>query len=392
MSVNTMDIQDIRSIVNSLHNQATGHTVLTATTTADFVSQATTALQAAPDTVYSQLMQVVMRPIFAVRDYNEKFSGLFLENNQFGAIKRKISFSDKDIQTAEQVFHPVDNTTVDQFLINKADPVEMRFYGSAVYQDWVTTFRDQLKVAFSNEEELSGFITALATHQNNKYKQYRENLARATLSNFIAAKYSATNGVYHLLTEYNTLTAMSPALTAQEVWQPGNIEPFFRWVRGRINNIARLMNERSEEFQVQLTGHSISRHTPYEDMRMYLNANALDIIDTMVNTTTFHDEPLAYSDVEAVTYWQSIKTPDEINVTPTYIDATGAVQTAGAAVNVQKVFGVIFDRDAVGINQEMYDIDVSPYNARGKYWNTFLSSRCTYMNDLTEKGAILLLD
>ena len=120
MSVNTMDIQDIRTIVNSIHNQATGQAALTATTTADFVSQATTALQAAPDTVYAQLMQVVMRPIFAVRDYNEKFGGLFFSNNEFGAIRRKISFSDKAIQTAEQVFHPVDNTTVDQFLINKA--------------------------------------------------------------------------------------------------------------------------------------------------------------------------------------------------------------------------------------------------------------------------------
>lgn len=387
---NTMAIKDIYTILNSIHNQATGQTALTATNTHEFVSQATTTLQAGTDTAYSALMQVTMRPIFAVRDYSEKFKGLYLSAEEYGAIRRKISFADKDIPTAEQVFHPVDGAAVDHYVINKSDPVEMRFYGSASYEDWVTIFEDQIKTAFSSPEELGAFITAQATHQNNKYKQWREELARMTLVNFIAAKLDANNGVVHLLTEYNTKTGLT--LTGTTVWQPGNVEPFFRWVRGRINTLARMMNERSGEFQVSLTGKKINRHTPYADMRMYLNATCLDMIDTMVNTVTYHDEPLAYADVEGVSYWQDIKSPMGINAKPNKIDATGAVVTATNAVSEANLFGVILDRDAVGINQAMYSVTSTPMNARGHYFNTFLTSRSTYMNDLTEKACILVLD
>lgn len=387
---NTMAIKDIYTILNSIHNQATGQTALTATNTHEFVSQATTTLQAGTDTAYNALMQVTMRPIFAVRDYSEKFKGLYLSAEEYGAIRRKISFAEKDIPTAEMVFHPVDGAAIDHYVINKSDPVEMRFYGSASYEDWVTIFEDQVKTAFSSPEELSAFITAQATHQNNKYKQWREELARMTLVNFIAAKLDANNGVVHLLTEYNTQTGLT--LTGTTVWQPGNVEPFFRWVRGRINTLARMMNERSGEFQLTLTGKKINRHTPYADMRMYLNATCLDMIDTMVNTVTYHDEPLAYADVEGVSYWQDIKTPMSINAKPNKIDATGAVVTATNAVTESNLFGVIFDRDAVGINQAMYSVTSTQMNARGHYYNTFLTSRSTYMNDLTEKGCILLLD
>lgn len=385
-----MAIKDIYTILNSIHDQATGQSAMVATDTKDFVSQATTTLQAGVDTAYNALMQVTMRPIFAVRDYSEKFSGLYLSSEEYGAIRRKISFADKGIPAGEEVYHPIDGTAVDHYVINKAEPVEMRFYGSATYEDWLTVFEDQVKTAFSAPNELSAFITAQVTHQNNKYKQWREELARATMVNFIAAKMDLNNGVVHLLTEYNTETGLS--LTTQDIWKPQNVGNFFRWVRARINNLARMMNERSGEFQVTLTGKKINRHTPYADMRMYISAKCLDQIDTMVNTVTYHNEPLAYADVEAVSYWQDIKNPTSFNVTPNEINATGAVVDASAAVTTNDLFGIIFDRDAIGINQEMYSITNTPMNARGHYFNTFLVSRNTYMNDLSEKACILLLN
>ena len=387
MSVNSLQIEDVYQILNSIHSQATGQASLAPTNTYEFTSMATTTLAAGADTVYNALMNTIGRTVFAVRPYERKFSGIVQDNVRWGAIQRKISYADKAI-AAEEAYHPVDGTTVDPWKINKTDVIEMRYYGSAVYQDTTTVFRDQLMQSFENEAALGSFVSGQMTHMSNKWEQYLENLNRATLTNFIAAKLDVSNGVIHLLTEYNQLTGQN--LAATDIWQSVHFN-FWRWVRARINTIGRRMAERSGEYQVPLTGHELNRHTPFADQRIYMLADALDQIDSMVNTVTFHDEPLAYAGVEGVSFWQDINSPDEISLTPAVIDSAGVV-SQGNAVTQTDILGVMFDRDAVGTNVKLYDVANSPYNQVGRYYNTTLTANLQYTNDLTEKGVVLLLD
>ena len=390
MSVNTMATEDVYALINALHSQATGKTSVAPTTPADFISMATSTLQAGTDSVYNALMQTIGRTIFSSRPYAAKFGGIQADANRWGGITRKVSIADRDA-AAEMAYHPTDGTAVDPWVIRKSNVLETRYYGTDVYQDWYTTFQDQLINAFQGPDQLGSFVALQAQEMSNKWEQYREELVRQNLSNFIAAKISLNNSVYHLLTEYNQLTQQS--LTAADVYKDPDMAPFFRWVRARINQIARQMTERSTKFQVNITGKEISRHTPLDRQKMYLSADALDIIDAMVNTVTFHDEPLAYADVEAVSYWQAIDKPTTINTTPVYLDAaTGAVATAAAAVNETDVFGVIFDEDAIVYNLRDWIMTNTPLNARGLYWNTFLTVNIQLCQDLTEKGAVLLLD
>lgn len=390
MSVNAMATEDVYALINALHSQATGKTSLAPTTPADFISMADATLKAGTDSVYNTLMQTIGRTIFSSRPYQAKFSGIQADASRWGGITRKISIADRDA-AAEMAYHPTDGTAVDQWTIRKSNVLETRYYGTDVYQDWYTTFQDQLINAFSGPDQLGSFVALQASEMSNKWEQYREELVRQNLANFIAAKISMNNSVYHLLTEYNTQTGLS--LTAQDVYKDPNMAPFFRWVRARVNQISRQMTERSVKFQVNVTGKEISRHTPVDRQKIYLSADALDIIDAMVNTVTFHDEPLAYADVEAVSYWQSIDSPTSINTTPVYLDpATGAAATAAAAVSETDVFGVIFDEDAIVYNLRDYIMTNTPLNARGLYWNTFLTVNIQLCQDLTEKGAVLLLD
>lgn len=388
MSVNQLQITDVYQILNSLHTQATGRSALAPTNTSEFVSMATATLAVGTDPVYNALMQMVGRTIFAVRPYDRKFD-ISMDDATFGAIKRKISYADKPIQAASAAWNPQDGQAVDHYIINKADPVEMRYYGSAVYQDSTTIFEEQLKVAFTGPEQLGSFVSNQMTTMSNKWEQWLEEMNRATVTNFMAAKYAANNGVVHLLTEYNAEAGLN--LTKQDIYKPDNVAPFFRWVRARINTLGRLMAERSGEFQVNLTGKNVNRHTPYAFQRYYISAAALDKIKAMVNSVTYHDEPLAYADVRGVSYWQAIKTPDSIQVTPSSIDANGAVTTEDPQA-VSDIFGLMFDRDAIGSNVYLYRVANTPLNARGLYYNTWLNARLQYMNDLTEKGIILLLD
>lgn len=388
MSVNQLRIEDIYQIMNVLHTQATGRSAIAPVNTSEFVSMATTTLAAGTDPVYNSLMQLIGRTAFMARPYTRRFD-IMMSNDEFGAIKRRISYADSPIPEASDTFDPVDGTAPDQWVIRKLDVLETRFYGSAVYRDWFTTFEDQLTVAFEGPEQLREFITSKMTEISNKWEQYLEGLNRSTVANFIGAKVAKNNGIIHLLSEYNALTGLS--LTAQTVYQPDNLADFFRWVRARINTLSRQMTERTSLFQVDIAGKTINRHTPYENQKMFIRADALDIIDTMVNTTTYHNEPLAYANVEGVSYWQDIQTPAQIQVTPSSIDANGAVITEDAQT-VNNLFGLIVDREAIGANMYLYKIRNTGLNAKSLYYNTWLNARLQYLNDLSMKGIVLLLD
>ena len=397
MSVNQMNIEDARLVLNSLHSQVTGQAGITPTNTADFVSMATTTLQAGTDIVFNTLSQMITKTIIAVRPYEAQFTGLELTSDEWGAIVRKISFADREAPESIP-FDPAkiaEGQTVDMYTIRKPDVLEMRFYGSDAYDDYYTTYEVQLKPAFESEGAFSAFVSGLITSISNKWTQWAENMKRMTLLNHIGSRTAeATAGrntecVVHLIAEYNAETGLN--LTKADILKPDNVGNFFRWTRAKINTIAREMGARSEKFHTKVQGKHIMRQTKPQDMRIYMLAGILDKIDMMVNTTTYHNEPLALADVEGVTYWQAIDNPDEIQVTPSYIAANGTVATA-AAQTLTDVAGILFDRDAMGVNFYEDSIHTTPLNAAGLYWNTFLHRRARYFNDMTENSVVLMLD
>lgn len=385
-----MQIEDARALLNSLHNQVTGQTALTPTSTAEFISQATTTLQAGTDIVFGKLMQMVGQTIVAVRPYDAKFKGLQADGARWGGIIRKQSFVDDPADEDKAYHNLTDGTSVDPWTIHKPSVLETRFYGSDVFQDNYTVFEDQLKNAFSSEAEFGSFVSGLTLHYSNKWEQYQEDMARMLLASLIASKSAGadTTGVIHLLTEYNTETGLE--ITKQEA----STDPvFWKWVRAKVNTIGRRMTARSGLYQIQIQGSYISRHTPLADQRMYLASDVLDRLNTVVNADTYHDEPLKYADVEGVDYWQSILDPLSISMTPSILSPlNGTVSTAPDPVALTDVFGVIFDKDAIGYTVIDYSVMNSPFNQIGRYYNVNLTANIRYMTDLTEKAAVLILD
>ena len=115
-------------------------------------------------------------------------------------------------------------------------------------------------------------------------------------------------------------------------------------------------------------------------------------ISSMVMANTFNEQFLRQVDHEVVNYWQSIDTPDSINILPSYIGADGSVVTAESAIEQGNIFGIIFDDEALGFCEDKYRTLPTPLNARGGYTNLWMHSLLHCYNDITEKGVVLLLD
>ena len=385
-----MSKQQAYQLINAIHQEATGQVSIQPTDLSSFISVAQATLQSGYENTLNAITQVLSRTIIAVRPYDEKFKGLQMSADEWGGIIRKINFADRE--AIEDPTHAtVEGQSIDQYTVRKPKVIETRYVGSDVYMGSYTIYREQLKTAFENEANFGSFITGLMTHFANERKQWLENLKRSLVANTIAAKadIADADSNIHLLTEYNALTGLS--LTATTVMQPANYKPFMQWAYSRVSELSRLMSERSELFQQKLTGYPIMRHTDVRDQRVYMSAKFLDSMDAMVLADTYHDNFLRYADVEAVTYWQAIRNPNEVKATPVYIDSAGAVKV-GDAQTLENVIGVMFDRDAMGYNIFNDVIETSPYNAKGQYYNMFAHMDVQLQNDLTEKAIVLYLD
>ena len=392
MAVNSMTKEQAYQLINAIHTQATGQTAITPTDLSSFISVAQSTLAAGYEQTLNAITQVLSRTIVAVRPYDEKFKGLEMTADTWGGIIRKINFADREA-IADPTHATVEGQSIDQYEVRKPHVLETRYVGSDVWMGSYTIYREQLKTAFENEGNFGSFMTGLMTHFLNERTQWFENLKRSLIANMIAAKSDIGGGsVIHLLSEYNTATGITPALTATTVMQPANYKPFMEWAYARVSEVSRLMTERSQLFQQTITGYPIMRHTPMRDQRVYFAASFLEAMDARVLADTYHDNFLKYADVEGVSYWQAINDPLKVSATPVYVDNTGAVKAAAANVAVDNVIGIIFDRDAMGYNIYNEALEASPYNAKGQYYNLFAHADVQLQSDVTEKAAIFLLD
>jgi hypothetical protein len=229
--------------------------------------------------------------------------------------------------------------------------------------------------------------------KSNEMEISRVAFRRATLANMIAAVVALNNSkqIRHLLTEYNTATGLS--LTATTVMQPANYAPFIRWAYAQIAKVSDLLEDPSKTYHLNPSAGTILRHTPKADQRLYVYSGALHDIDAQVLATTFNDDRVKLPKVtESVNFWQSPDKPMEINIKPAYIDATGAVVASPTAQNVKPIFGVLLDRDAVGVNFYDQAVEVSPYEAAGQYYNYWYHDGHRYYNDVTENAVVFLMD
>ena len=403
MSVNTLNFEQVSTVLTSIVKQATGQTVLTPTDTGSFTSVAQMALRADRDSVMNAISNVLARTIFSIRPYSAKMTGLMLDTFRWGAMMRKLSIADSDWADDPAYKWPAlfdnsqnpptgDGQAIDPWTIKKPNVLQTNFYGASVYFDEMTIFEDQLETAFTGPEQLGSFLSLLMTNLSNRLELSNEGIRRGLVANAIGAVVDENNTdrVVHLLTEYNTATGQS--YTATSIYEPANFAPFMKWVYSRVAQISDLMTEMSTKFQTVITGKPVLRHTPYQDQRVYLYAPTRHDIDARVLADTFHDSYLRYADVESVNYWQSINTPDSINVTPAYTSTAGVLVTPGNAVSQSDIFGIMFDRDAMGMTLLDRRVLSTPLNTKGLYRNLHIHCKQRVVFDNTEKIVVLLLD
>lgn len=402
MSVNTLTFNQVATVLTSIVKQATGQTPLAITDTGSFVSVAQTAWNSSKDAVVNAIGNVLGRTVFSIRPYDAKMTGLEMDSFRWGNVMRKLCIADSDWNDDKAFDYPVlfdssenpatgNGLSVDQWVIKKPDIIQTNFYGQNVFGDHISIMEEQFETAFTSPEEFASFLSMITTNMSNRIQMERENTRRGLVANAIGAIYAENQSdrVVHLLSEYNDVTGES--YTAEDIYKPENFGDFTKWVYSRVAQITDLFTANSLKFQTPYTGKPVLHHTPYEYQKVYLFSPFQRQIEARVLADTYHDNYLKYADVENIPFWQDINTPGTVKVTPCYSDASGQVVTAEAQT-VENVFGIIFDRDFMGLTNLGERIVPTGVNGSGLYRNYWYHFRTRVMMDNHEKAVILLLD
>jgi hypothetical protein len=389
---NDLTIGQIGTIVNSIIAEATGKSstigVVDATS---FVTAGQTALKVGTDPLLGAIGTVLSKTVFKNRPYSRKFKGLEATEQRYGIATRKLYVTDKDWGNDDRL--PLtDGQSVDQQIVRKPVVLQLNFYGQQMYSPApLTIFRDQLDTAFRSASEFAQFISMLTSNVSDNIEQVHENLARATIANFINAKVASDDAsVIHLLTEYNTQTGLS--LTPTSVYAPDNFSDFMQWAYSRISQISDLMTERTYNYHLNITGKEVRNHTPKSSQRMFVYSPLRHQMEARVLSNTFHEGYLGNVPGETVNFWQNPDDPMKISSKPVIMNADGTLTNSAAATTTDNVMGVLFDEMAMGytvVNQWNAN---APFNARGGYTNMFWHFTDAHWNNFVENGVVFLLD
>jgi hypothetical protein len=133
------------------------------------------------------------------------------------------------------------------------------------------------------------------------------------------------------------------------------------------------------------------RFTRGTELKMFMINKLMKHLNTQVLASVYNPEKLDLGDINTVNFWQSIDSPMEVKVKPVYLASDGTtVENDDTAVELTNVAGILFDKDACGLTVINDEEDMTPFNARGKYWDIWWNWICRWYNDITENCVVLI--
>ena len=386
--------KQIFGIVNEVAAQAMGNKTMAVVDNSGLVALGNTVLSSndTKNNFINALTDRIGRTIVSFRAYHSHFPDFERDSIEWGNILQKLKIGMPNAEE-DQSYNLADGTSVDMYKINKAKVNQLLFSTETPWQTHITVHLDELEKAFVDYSAMGAFISGMFGEVQNRIELAMENLSIDCVNNYMAEmikrKVQRPSRVINLVTDYNTAMglATADALKPQDAL---NTPAFLEYVVRRINTISSTMEYMTSGmfndtvFAGGDTQNDIySRHTPKSEQRMMLYIDLVNSLKTNVNSKAFNMKEVAIDlPFKTVPFWQSIKTPDGINVKP----ASG-----GTAIVQSSVMGILFDREAMGTFKKKYSSLTSPINAAGKYYNVFYHMIEMYYNDLTENAVVFLL-
>jgi hypothetical protein len=417
-----LNATDAYLIMQNLVKQATGETTSIAEgDVSAYISAGEKVLATGMENTLEALSIVLGRTLIAVRPYKARNSVIRAASfDEYKTRMRKISYyTDKALPTGAwntQVYTKNlgpgrDNTegadgygTKSMWEQHPVIPLEMNFGGFDTWDEAITIYKKQLRIAMRDPEEMAKYLNGQMMSKTNDIELEKEAYDTMNLIGYLGALFDANkvlnNGMaVNMTAEFNNF--YSTNYTTQELLTDYLKEFtgfFVSFVKTMVDDFKKYTLKRhwSPAKQVNGIDYYLCRTTNKDNIKLVMYDPFWKKVEATVFPEVFNENYLKFDNFESVTYWQS-NTPGnqaKLDVSPALPDITGThsgQQYKGDRVQLYYVLGAIFDKDACMTNYGLDDADATPMEARKKFYNLWWNFLKQATIDLTEQGCLLYM-
>lgn len=340
------------------------------------------------DKFLGALVDRIGKSVIRTLDRRVDLPNFIMHDFEFGAILQKI-----DVQPIEAVQDNSWNVGAVDFTseyLNVYKPaVSSTLFKN--FNTWTvkTTIPDVMfKTAFTSADAMSAFITAILDSLTGSIESQINKMNHICLCNFIAEKAKNSNGVYGLVTAYNTAmgyTSESAGYITPNTESAIYNTDFVRFATRFINNIVKFMGVEGTRFNV---GTKI-RATARDNMHCIMLTDFASSVATM-EAVTYNNEFVKLPYYDEISYLQHTGDTMAYRTGIVVVPSSEAGEDSPTTVTVQYVVGCLLDRQALGttIKERWSASDRFNSERRTNYTE---GVNCGWFNDLSENGAIFTL-
>ena len=416
--------QDCYALMNELVAQATGQKTLAVVDTSTFVSAGETVLATGVENTLNALSLVLGRTIIAVRPYKARLASIqAMDTGEYTHRIRKISYFSRkalpagDFNTQlypENLYQGKTNaqdttsgheSTKSMWVQNQAQPFEMNFCSSCVWDESTTVYENQVKPAFRDPAVFAEFVAGILTEKANDIESEKEAFNRMAILNKIGdvMQTGTSAQVINLTKEFND--TFGTAYTSAQL-RSTYLKDFLAFFVAKFKLVSDRMTERSATYHRTFTRTVknpetgvdetlyLLRHTPKADQHALLYNELFVNAEAQVLPAIFNPQYLNIENYEPVDYWQSNYSDavrPKVNIVPAIYDSSTGYQVQGEQVELDYVVGMIFDRDAIVTDFQLESSASSPLEARKMYRNLFWHFSKGCINDPSENCVLFIM-
>lgn len=421
-----LNATDAYLIMQNLVKQATGEESITVTDVSSYISAGEKVMATGFENTLEALSIVLGRTIIAIRPYKSRAS--VIRQTDLSLYKtrlRKISYySDKPLPTGawntdiftKNLGDGRDNTDGPDNAGGTKDavksmweqhpvyPLEMNFAGFDTWDEAITMYKKQLRIALRDPNEMAAYVNGIMTAKGNDIEMEKEGFDTMTLTGYFGALFAAESVLncgcaVNLTAEYNNYYSTSYTTTQLLTTYLESFAMFYAsFIQTMLDDFKRNTVKRHWNPTKTVNGRTLNllRHTPADRVKFVQYDPFWKKVEATVFPKVFNENYMKVDNFESFTYWQS-NTPGnqaKIDVYPALPDITGThsgAQYKGDRVTLYYVLGAIFDEDACVTAHELDDSDATPMEARKKYYNIWWNFVKNSIIDITEQGVLLYM-
>lgn len=383
-----MLITQVYDLVNTATREVLGESAILKEDLSNVVDIGSAVMNAnAYDAYVKSLVNHIGKVIFVNRGYSGSAPSVLKDGWEYGSVLEKIAMK-LPIASEDESWELENGVSYDSSIFYQPDVYTKFFNKKVTFEIDISILERQVKQSFSSATQLNGFISLIYATVEKSITVKLDALILRTITNFIGetiyddfgsallsggSHVKAVNLLYLYNQKYGT------QLTVANCLETPDFIRFACYIMG-------LYKERLATMSTLFNVGGMERFTPSDLLHCVLLADFEKSATVFLQSGTFNKDLVALPKHETVSFWQGSGT------SYAFADVSKIdVKTASnVSVSTTGVLGVMFDNDALGVNNVDRRV-TSHYSAKGEFWNNFYKNEAQYFNDLNENFVVFFV-